>query len=228
MIDNSSQIKQTAISLRKQGKTFRQISAQLNIPLGTTHLWTKDTSLSESQLQHIRDKHQNAFHQGRKNAAEKQKQLSHQRFHINYDLGFSLISNITQRELILIGASLYWAEGFKKDSRLGFANSDPRMIKLFLKWLIEIMKVPEKDIRLRVGVNQSYKDQVYLIEKKWSEMIHIPLEQFQKPFFQQTTWKKQYPNPDQYLGVLRIRANKQIALFQQIQGMISGLQSLAG
>ena len=59
-----------------------------------------------------------------------------ERVNKNLFLGKKIIgTNFSKKEYMLIGASLYWAEGFKKDNRLGFANSDPYMIKLFLFWL---------------------------------------------------------------------------------------------
>ena len=42
----------------------------------------------------------------------------------------NLIKSLEDRDLILIGLSLYWAEGAKKDFRL--SNTDPSMIKTFI------------------------------------------------------------------------------------------------
>lgn len=46
------------------------------------------------------------------------------------------ISSLSERELLLIGPALYWAEGYKKQEKysnpcLSFSNSDPEMIRLF-------------------------------------------------------------------------------------------------
>jgi len=222
---NRTTIKQKAVSLRKSGKTFRQISKQLNLALGTTHLWTKHVKLTKSQQSLIKQKHQKAFISGRKKAAELQKHKT-KTTQLKYrKVGYKLINSLSKRELLLIGAALYWSEGFKKDSRLGFANSDPKMIKLFLKWLFKIGKVPKNCIRLRVGLNQHYKNKAGQIQKRWSKITNIPLSQFQKPFFQKVKWKKHYPNPESYLGVLRIRANQQTNLFYIIKGMLKGLKT---
>jgi hypothetical protein len=229
MSTNSSAIRIKSISLRENGKTFREISQILNIPLGTSHLWTKHVKLSPSQKQHIKINHQKKLLFGRKLASKKQKQHTQKRNAINIQQGKDVIGNIIdEKELLLLGAGLYWAEGFKKDSRLGFANSDPQMIKLFLTWLFKIGNIPKTDIRLRVGINQQYKQNIKDIEKKWSNITSIPLSQFQKPSFQKTPLKKQYKNDNNYLGVLRIRANNQVSFYYKILGMISKLQSLAG
>ena len=215
-----------AANLRSQGKTFRQISHQMGLPLSTTHLWTKHIQLSTTQLKTIQRNHQHSFRRGQILAIKKQRQYRQQEKTKYLQQGQALIGKPTQRELLFIGASLYWAEGFKKDSRLGFANSDPQMIKLFLKWLLDIFKVPKKDIRLRVGLNQQYIDKAFSITAKWSKMTKIPLSQFQKPFFQKVKWQKTYLKPGNYLGVLRVRANQQTPLFLKIQGMIEGLKTI--
>ena len=53
-----------------------------------------------------------------------------------------------EEKLKVAGSMLYWAEGTLKRSTIDFANSDPRMIKLFLKFLREICGVREERLRL--------------------------------------------------------------------------------
>lgn len=220
----SEETKDKAILLRKQGKTFRQIARVLHLPLSTTHLWTKSIKLTKSQLEKIKSAHKKAFQVGRKLGSKKQHLQTQVKTKKFMKIGKQQVGRLSKRELTLVGAALYWSEGFKKDSRLGFSNSDPKMIKLFLRWLFKIGKVPKKNIRLRVGINQSYRNRSGEIQKEWSRLINVPLSQFQKPFFQKTSWKKSYRNRNKYLGVLRVRANKQKELFLTILGMIEGLK----
>ena len=72
--------------------------------------------------------------------------------------------------------------------------------------------------------NFKVSDFVKEVEKYWSDITGVSLEQFQKPFFQKFIWKKEYPNPNEYFGVLRIRANKQLILFRKILGWLEGLK----
>ena len=53
---------------------------------------------------------------------------------------------------MVIGAMLYWGEGYKGDDKnpaklVDFANSDPDMIKIFLKFLRTVFKIDEKKIK---------------------------------------------------------------------------------
>lgn len=205
---------------------MREIGRALGVSSSTAHLWTRQVKLTDLQKRAIWERHKQAFQEGRRKVALRQKQEREKEEAQHKKLGRDMIGLISKRELMLIGTALYWSEGFKRDSRLGFANSDPGMIKLFLRWLFEVGKVPWEDVRLRVGLNISYKDRVSGIEKRWSRLTGIPMGQFQKPFFQKVKWEKSYKNRGEYLGVLRIRVNGQRKLFVTIKGMLEGLQEV--
>lgn len=64
-----------------------------------------------------------------------------------------LVPCLTRKELLLCVASLYWAEGAKRD--FSFTNSDPSLIQVFVKGLQEVFSVPLSDIQ--VGI-RTYED----------------------------------------------------------------------
>ncbi len=89
------------------------------------------------------------------------------------------------RELYAMGTMLYWAEGYKggkngKNYTIDFANSDPKMISVFLNFLREVYRVDEKKLRVYL---YCYKDQKtsYLI-KYWSRITKVPIKNFPKPY----------------------------------------------
>jgi transposase len=68
----------------------------------------------------------------------------------NSPLSFNPKKDLTQNEqqLKVAGLMLYWAEGAKKlPDKVDFANSDPLMIKVFIKFLRQIYQVNEARIR---------------------------------------------------------------------------------
>jgi hypothetical protein len=220
--------KKKSVLLRKDGKSFRDISKTLEIPLSTVFLWTKKIELSESQKQKLKEKSLKILQRSRIKAQKVKRENYEKIVNQNLLLGEKTIGkDLSKRELTLICSALYWAEGFKKDNRLGFANSDPKMIKMFLFWLINELGVPKERIRLRVGINISFIEKIKKIERYWSETTGIPLGQFQKPFYQQSKLKKIYPNIDGYYGVLRIRAIGQNECFRKILGMVTGLRKIS-
>jgi transposase len=218
-----------ARGLRRKGESIKGIAKKLSVSPASVHRWCQDIKLTLQQRKKLNQKVFDALQKGRKRVAQNQKRKRLKEIEELRLKGIKEISNLNEREFFIAGSALYWAEGFKKDSRLGFANSDPNMIKFFLKWLIESCGVPKKDIRLRAGLNISHKDRIREVEKHWSKVAGIPLLQFQKPFFQKFKWKKEFKKPEEYFGVLRVRANKQRRLFRKIFGYIEGLkQNQAG
>ena len=93
--------------------------------------------------------------------------------------------SLAEKELKIAGTMLYWTEGGKANpkSRLwtvDFANSNPKMIKLFLKFLREICGVDEKRLRIYL---YCYADQnANVLRKYWRKLTNIPLAQFTKPY----------------------------------------------
>lgn len=72
-------------------------------------------------------------------------------------------------ELLNAGCMLYWAEG-GKSSNFCFSNSDPVMIKLFLRFILEYMDVELG--RVKVGLN--FYDNVHSVpdvEAYWLRLI---------------------------------------------------------
>lgn len=87
------------------------------------------------------------------------------------------------KELAAIGIMLYWAEGYKGDDSnhtVDFANSDPLMIELFLKFFRSVYKPNESKLRVQL---YCYSNQdVPGIIKFWSNLANIPVKYFTKPY----------------------------------------------
>jgi predicted transcriptional regulator len=213
-----------ARKLRLKGGSIKEIAKELRVSPASVSFWCRDIKLTLSQRRKLDSDAFKALQKGRRKANRRQRGRREKEIERLRRKGIEEIGKLTRRELFLSGVALYWAEGFKKDKRLGFANSDPKMIQFFMRWLIEICRVPRGQVRLRVGLNISHKNRIKEVEKYWSEAAGVPLSQFQKPFFQRFKWKKEFKNKDNYFGVLRIRANQQRVLFRKIHGWIAGLK----
>jgi len=210
--------------LRKQGLGIKTIASQLSVSSSTASRWCKDVTLSQAQLLELQRRAHDPFYGKRALYLSQMRQNRQKEIDRLNQIGVQEINHLAKRELFIAGVALYWAEGFKKDNRLGFANSDPAMIRFFLRWLTACCKVPKNTIRVRVGLNISHKHRLEVVEQYWSKITNLPITQFQKPFFQKFIWKKDFPNPDSYMGVLRVRANQQLTLFRKIHGWIEGLK----
>lgn len=84
--------------------------------------------------------------------------------------------NLQEKELLVIGIILYWAEGSKaKKPPLQLANSDRRMLQLFLRFLREICRIDEARLRLYVRLYKTFDRKTTKIY--WSRLLDIPEKQ---------------------------------------------------
>src|SRR3989338_858886 len=134
---------------------------------------------------------------------------------------------MTTRELRLAGALLYVCEVTKlrKDPRykntyiyaIEFTNSDPKIIALFRKFMIEVLSVEPTKIKAQLFL---YPDlNTKKVMKEWGRRTGTPIKQFQKVIMLKAKISKFKPNP---LGTLKIRySNKE--KFLKLQSIIDSV-----
>lgn len=213
------------ITLRKKGLSIKKIAKSLSISVSTASLWSKEVSLTEKQREKLKNRKTRISHLRR--LARKSHLEKIVRVERLFKSAKSEIYPLNNQELFLVGLALYWAEGFKslKEGRLGFCNSDPKMIKFIIIWFRKSLKIKSRDFILRTEFNESHKDRTEEIKNFWSKVTRLSLEQFEKPFYHRSIWLREYPNRDKYFGVLRIRVRRSSELLNKMRGWISGLAS---
>ena len=104
------------------------------------------------------------------------------------------------RELLVAGVMLYFGEGAKTGQTVDLANSDPRILKLFLKFIRKICGVNEDRLRFYL---YCFSDQnaVELIDF-WCKELGINRDNFTKPYIRKTNRDLSRRMP---YGVLHIR-----------------------
>ena len=210
--------------LRKTGKSIKKIAKQLGVSVGSISSWCRDIELSPSQKKVLDANARTPYYAGRGVYLKKLKAKTDSKIKKLQRVGIKKIGKLSKRELFLTGAALYWAEGFKKDTQAGLGSLDPEMIKYFVGWLKNCFGYQTNDLIFRVTVNIGHKVRIGEIEEYWSKLLSVPLDQFQKPFFQNVKWKKTYEKPSEYHGVLRIKVRKSIDFLREINGFIKGLK----
>ncbi len=94
-----------------------------------------------------------------------------------------------RREIELMGTMLYWAEGYKTSKAMGvdFANSDPDMAQLFLRFLRTRYILDPRRLYCQIYY---YADQdIKEITSFWSKKLNLPLVAFRSPY------EKKNPKP---------------------------------
>ena len=94
--------------------------------------------------------------------------------------GVEQIGRLSEREFLVAGTALYAGEGAKTDGEIAFANSDPRMILFFVKWLRHFVDVDESRLRVRLYLHQGLD--LGAACAFWRDLTDIPLSQFGKVY----------------------------------------------
>lgn len=140
-----SELKQKAIYFRKvEGLSINSICEKLKVAKSTISLWVRDIKLSKEQQLALdsRNPAKHAFN-GRRVVAEFNKETARNNRQNLQEIGKKESSDFN---LHLAGCMLYWAEGNKRRDSVGFTNTDPNMILLFLRFLKEIYFILDEKI----------------------------------------------------------------------------------
>ena len=216
--------KERAIQLRREGKTYSEILSEISVAKSTLSEWLKSVQLAKPQKQRITKKRKESALRGaqaRRTARVTEVQsLKHK--------GLADISEISNRELWLIGVALYWAEGAKQHEHspstgIMFANSDPEMIVVFMKWL-EQAGVSLPEIWFELYVHETRKSESADFRRWWARELGVPLQKLNRVYFKKGNPKTRRKNVgDLYHGLIRIKVNSSTTLNRKINGWVHGI-----
>ena len=221
-----SHLKTKAIALRIEGHSYSQIKKVLGLKSkGTISYWMKDVTLPKIAQKKLAKnillatkKGLLSFNKARTRKIKKENSVS-------YNEGVKLIpKNLTKLDLLLVSTALYWGEGTKSGDntpspRFSFANSDPNMIKVCLRFLREILCV--EDQKIRGGIHIYPDTNVENAKKFWAEITGLPKERFY--IITQISRAGQNLRKNKLLhGTLHVKVNSRL-IFYKVKGLINGL-----
>lgn len=198
-------LKEKVIKLRKKGKTFFEIRKLLRkeIPKSTISYWCRDIKLSREKKRRIDKIILKNAHKNRKKALKVIKDKRQRYLKSIYDNNSNINKLFEHSEISRLSlALLYLTEGSKSvKGQLMFGNSNPNIIKLFLKLLRKCYDVKENMFRCTL---QCRADQnINGLEEFWSKTTKIPLNLFYKARIDPRSIKSKTKKKD-YKGVCRI------------------------
>ena len=219
-------LRQIAIAMRAEGRSYREIQEVVEVSKSTLSLWLRDIPLTEDQQRALALRIPAA---ATRRARAIRASAAQRRLKTQADAR-AQITNLSESELFVAGVVAYWAEGAKnKPWRTGqsvkFMNSDPRLIQLFLAWL-RLAGVSGDRLIFRLHIHQSADAGAALAF--WSEVVGAPPIQFGK-----TTIKTHNPKTvrknvgAEYHGCLVVYVRNSAALNLQIEGWFEGLAAAA-
>lgn len=199
-------LRDQAIALRKQGKTYAEICSVLgtHIPKSTLSYWLRHIELSSSERERIRQLSLVRLEQSRMASLETKRRIRverESRIHERNLHLYELMQTDRYAQKIAL-AMLYLGEGSKSDrSSLMFGNSNPDTVRLFLRLLRNTFDVDETRLRATVQCRADQCHEQLMVF--WADIASIPLSQFYKPQIDPRTQNKPTKRSD-YRGVCRI------------------------
>jgi transposase-like protein len=174
-----AQARDNAIKMREGGGSIREISSKLGVAKSSVSLWVRDVELDQKQFKNLSDKPKSRVVVERRRLSRLRNEEAKRQ--IILDEASSSIRTITQDNLRLIGAMLYWAEGGKtRRGMVRFSNSDPEMIKLMMKFFRITCCVLDNKFHGHIHIHGP--ERVKVAEKYWSGISGIPTQQFFKSY----------------------------------------------
>ena len=217
--------KARAVKLRKKGLSYLEIREYLPVAKSTLSLWLRDIPLTKKQIRRLRIKGGRFQHLA--SQANKRKRI--ERTQRILTQARSEIGAIDKNALQIIGTVLYWAEGSKQkpyDPSIGtiFSNSDPLMVRVYLKWLREIVNIKTGELDIEIYIHKSYGKNRKALTAYWSKVTGFPPSLFGKIRYKRNKVRSYRKNRGKnYWGVLRVSVRKSVDLNRRITGWIEGI-----
>lgn len=219
--------KNIVLKLRKEGQSYSQISEALKIPKSTLSIWLKDIPLSNQAKNKI---------QTRIKSTSLEKLIARNKNRV------SIVANqhseirekakieskkYLKNPLFIAGLSLYWGEGYKKGAEgskwksIDFANSDPEMVKIMMKFFTKFFNLEPGEIKAQIMLHDQTRTQETI--GFWSKNTKIPAKNFIKTCHSISRASKTKVAKKLKFGTIHLRINDVKAFFRLI-GWIDGLK----
>jgi transcriptional regulator with XRE-family HTH domain len=213
-------LRSRACQLRREGGSLKEIATELRVAKSSVSRWVRDLPVPEGLRERAAHAHrinsERWLRDRARREAERQQVKSAAR---------DLVGPVSDRELMLVGAAVYWAEGAKdkpyaRREFVRFINSDRQMIVLFQRWL-DLMKVPEENRVYRLSIHESAD--IGAAHEWWSNVIQVPVGRFARAVLKRhnpVTVRRNVGGD--YHGCLVISVRKSRVLYQTIDGLFYG------
>lgn len=188
------ELKNQVLQMRRKGATYWEILQKYPIAKSTLSVWCKNLPKPkhlyfENQslwLAKIRPKSNEVIKNKRRREIE---QIAER---VKLDVNSWLCLGEVQIQKAMLSL-LYWAEGQKlpvMGSPVKFANTDPRLVLLFVKLLRRCYLIDES--KLRVKLHLHWYHDIKKTKKFWSDLLQIDEKRFTKTYLKKRSKSKRF------------------------------------
>ena len=230
MLRISEEARNGAINLRKHGYTYSEIALKTGLSKGTLSSILSGIELQVSGINRIEEIKLQARLKGAKIRHTQRKSKTQ----LLKDKAKEQIreKDISSTTFLMLGAALYWAEGskeksYKPGSGLRFSNSDPRMIRFFVQWLVNTLKVETSRITVDLYVHESRSSESQKYKRYWMNVIGINGINFGKIYLKRNKLNTKRKNTDDtYKGLVRVKVSRSSDIVRMIEGWVEKICNL--
>jgi transcriptional regulator with XRE-family HTH domain len=214
-----------ARELREQGLDYDDIAAALGVSKSSVSLWVRDMPRPE-RLSYEECRKRSA--EGSRLYWETERPAREARREEVRAAAAGQIGVLSKREILIAGAIAYWCEGakskpYRRQERVVFINSDPGLIKFFLRFLDEA-GVASAQLRFRVNIHETAD--VAGAEQFWRGVTGAEPARFRR-----ATLKRHNPRTVRknvgadYHGCLVVSVRQGADLYRRIEGWAAAIMT---
>ena len=226
--------KEEAIKLRLQGKSYLEIQQTLGVPKSTLSGWLANLVINSELRKQIMARAHTKSLAGLLKRNVNQTLEARKRMVAAMSSAATEIKQLSKRDLLILGTALYWAEGYKRlkvrngkevtHHPISLTNSDPMLVKVFIKFLTEVYEIPLEKIKANLRIFKHLNENE--MKKFWQGVTGIPHNNFKKTYLgiSKSSLGKRPFNRLPYGVIQIVVANTQ--QFHRLIGHIEGIKSL--
>lgn len=189
-----TKLKTLARNLRTRGWPYSRITAKLSVPKSTLNHWFRGLPPSPHQSPQAYMLRLKKIHGL---GAQANKRLREARLALIEQEVIRELEHYPRKDVTVLRSllsMLYWAEG-NKSSRHGiiFANTDPKMVLLFLTLFRRCYVIDENRLHVRLHLHHYHNAREAI--NFWSTLLKVPAKQFGKIYWKKRSETKRFrPN----------------------------------
>jgi hypothetical protein len=153
--------------LRAEGRSVKEIARVVGVSVSSVSNWVRDVPLNEE--------HQIALHgrvvSGHQRGSEANSARARQRRRSFQESGRSFARRWDATHAA--GAMLFWAEGSRSRNAVVFTNSDPDMVRFFVRFLRRCFDVPDESLAVTCNLFADHIERQRTIEQFWLDTLEL-------------------------------------------------------
>lgn len=177
-----SQLREKVLQLRtKENLSYSGIRKRVAVSKSTLSRWLKEFPLSKKRINELK---RNGWKKAEvkiekfRASMRRKRNLKDREVYEKYRKRFD---NLPKEAFFIAGLMLYLGEGSKSDYyNTSLANTDPKIIKFFIRWLNDFLEIPKEKIKAALHLYENMD-----IEKEksfWERELGLREDQFYKPW----------------------------------------------